>query len=419
MAARGWGGSVVTGIGVAAGAGAAQLGVGYGLGIIAWPTSAAGASETDWVASLAWATWIASTSAVAGAICADRLGPSALSTLEGRDRRGRVTTSLWRVVLALAAGIGALITVPLVGIPARAVDHPWTSATEILAGGYAVVGVILGLIVAIAALAARAVATNVMASVSWLWLLAIVAVVDGVAAGPGLNTAQLAVWKFTAAGPVVRNIHVWQALLTLGAALVIGALAALPAARRGDNPVGIAVSGAVGPVLVAAAYFLAAPDFALVQPRELSAYLVVPYAVIAGLAGSVTIAGLGPRLAPRPGPAPALTLASTPAMEATESPEQSPTPVPALSPATDETPNRTRGRKSTRGTSARPAAGSASTEPSGTDHEPPFGSDSNSDGDGDGEPERETAGSTAGTGAAGGSARGGGAWAKLRRGKSR
>lgn len=297
MAARGWGGSVATAIGVAAGAGAAQLGVGYGLGVIAWPTEAGGAGASAWVASLAWVAWIASTSAVAGAICADRLRPGAVSTLEGRrGARGAVTTSIWRVALAVAAAIGALITVPLVAVPARVVAHPDTSSPETIAGGYAVVGVVLGLIVAIAAVASRSISVNVVASTSWLWLLAIVAVIDGVAAGRGLGTAQLAVWQFTASGPVVRNVHVGQALLTLGAALVIGALAALPGARRGDSAVGVAVSGAIGPLLVAAAYFLAAPQLDEIPARELSPYLVIPYGVIAGLAGSVTVAGLGHRL---------------------------------------------------------------------------------------------------------------------------
>lgn len=294
MAGRGWGGSIATAVGVAAGAGAAQLGVGYGLGVIAWPPSTGGAGESAWVASLAWATWIAATSAVAGAICADRLSPAAQSTLD--QTKTALQTVLWRTALALASAIGALVTVPLVAVPARAVDHATSSSPQTIAGGYAVVGVVVGLIAAVGALASRAIAVNVVASVSWLWLLAIVAVIDGVAAGRGLASAQLAVWQFTSSGPEFRSIHIWQALLTLGAALLVGALAALPAARRGDGPVGVAISGAVGPLLVAAAYLLAAPRLDGIPPRELSAYLIVPYAVIAGLAGSVVVAALAPRM---------------------------------------------------------------------------------------------------------------------------
>jgi hypothetical protein len=300
MAARGWGGSIATAIGVAAGAGAAQLGVGYGLGVISWQPAGDASSTNAWVASLAWATWIASTSAVAGAICADRLSPAAASTVEGPGGApGPLATSLWRVALALSAAIGALVTVPLVAVPARIVVRPDTSSPQTIAGGYAVIGVILGLIVAIGALTSRAVATNVIASVSWLWLLAIVAVVDGVAGGRGVSAAQLGVWQFTSSGPVARNIHVWEALLTLGAAAVIGALAALPAARRGDSGVGIAMSGAIGPLLVAAAYFLAAPKLTGVEQHAMSPYLVAPYAVITGLISSAAVAGLAPRLQQR------------------------------------------------------------------------------------------------------------------------
>lgn len=297
MAGRSWGGSIATAVGVAAGLGAAQLGVGYGLGIIAWPRGTGGAGESAWVASLAWATWIAAISAAVGAICADRLGRAAVSTLESEQvARHVLATSLWRAALALAAAIGALVTVPLVAVPAREVEHATNSAPQTIAGGYAIIGIVLGLAMALGALAARAVAANLIASAAWLWLLAIVAVVDGVAAGRGLASAQLAVWQFTSSGPQVRDIWVWQAVLTLGAALVIGALAALPAARRGDSAVGVAISGAAGPLLVAAAYLLAAPRLGGIPAVELSAYLVVPYAVIAGLAGSVTIAALGNRI---------------------------------------------------------------------------------------------------------------------------
>lgn len=298
MAARGWGSTVATAIGLAAGAGAAQLGLGYGLGIIAWQPSAGTTGDSVWVASLAWATWIAATSAVIGVICADRLSvpPALRSSVDGPVTPGRVATGLWRIALSLAAAVGALITVPLVAVPARAAVRADTFTPQTTAAAYAVVGVLLGLVIAIGALASRAVAANVITTVSWLWLLALVAIIDGVAAGRGLATAQLGVWQFSAEGPWFRNIYLPGALLTFAAALLIGALAALPAARRGDNPVGVAISGAIGPLLVAAAYFLAAPGLDTVAPREVSAYWVAPYAVIAGLAGSVGIAALAPRL---------------------------------------------------------------------------------------------------------------------------
>jgi hypothetical protein len=303
----GWRTSIATAIGVAAGAGAAQLGLGYGLGIIAWLPASAGDSESAWVASLAWASWIAATSVAAGAICADRLassrGPD--STVEGAEASepGRVTTALWRLTIAVASAIGALITVALVAVPARTAVRADTFAPQLVAGGYAAIGVVIGLFVAYGALSARAVAANVIATVSWLWALAVATVIDGVIAGRGLATAQLGVWEFTNHGPWFRNLYVPGMLLSLAAALVFGILAAWPAARRGENRVGVAISGAVGPLLVAAAYFLAAPRMVGIRAEQLSAYLLAPYAVIAGLAGSVLISALGP---PSGAPVPAV-----------------------------------------------------------------------------------------------------------------
>lgn len=282
-------------VGGAAGAGAAQLGLGYGLGIIAWLPASNGASEAAWKASLAWATWIAATSTIAGAMLADRAGGAhAPSTLDTRAA-GPLALGLWRIALAVAAAVGALVTVALVAVPARAAVRVDTFSPQTIAAGYAVLGVVVGLLVAVAALTARAIAINLIATAGWLWLLAVVAVVDGVAAGRGLATAQLGVWHFTAGGGgYFRHLYLPGAALTLGAALAIGALGALPAARRGDNRVGVAVSGAMGPLLVAASYFLAAPGLVGPVAEQLSAYLVAPYAVIAGLAGSVLASALPP-----------------------------------------------------------------------------------------------------------------------------
>jgi hypothetical protein len=295
MAARGWGVSIATAVGVAAGASAAQVGLGYGLGIITWVPAATPDGEAAWVASLAWATWIAATSVIAGAICADRLAgsPGPESIVDG-DAPGSVAATLWRLALAMAAAIGGSLTVALVAIPARAAERADSFAPQTIAAGYATVGVIAGLVVAFGALTSAAVATNVIVTVSWLWLLAVLAVVHGVLVGRGLASAQLGVWDFTSDGPWLRNIYLPGMLLSLIAALVIGVLAAWPAARREDNRVGVSVSGAVGPLLVAAAYFLATPRLVGARAEQFSAYLIAPYAVIAGLAGSVLVSALGP-----------------------------------------------------------------------------------------------------------------------------
>jgi hypothetical protein len=301
MATRGWGGSIALAVGVSAGTAAAQLGMGYGLGILAWTPATDPAGERAWLASLAWTTWIAATSTVVGAVVADRLSagdpgaapPRRRSRPDGGVPAGPVATTAWRLVIALTAALGGLLTVALVAVPARAAHRPDTYAPQMIAGGYAIVGVAVGVLVAIAALSSRAIATNVMVTSGYLWLLAIASVTFELATRRDLSTAQLAVWRFGPGHFLRQTFSLPGAALMLGAALVIGVLAAWPAIRRGDNLVGVAVSGTFGPVLVAAAYFLAAPKLVGVQPDEqLSAYLLAPYALVAGLAGSGLFAAL-------------------------------------------------------------------------------------------------------------------------------
>lgn len=311
MAVRGWGGSVATAIGVAAGVGAAQLGLGYGLGIVAWLPAADGASEAAWVASLTWASWIAATSTIAGAIVAQRLGDAETRYADAR-RAGRapqespaggsttpsVTGTLWRIALAVAAAVGGLVTVALVAVPARAATRADTFSPQTIAAGYAVIGVMIGLIIAVWALHSPAVERNILATICWLWLVALIAVMTGVAAGRGLGTAQLGVWQISTESDRFwfRDYFYWPgAALALGSALLIGALAARTAARLPHARVGAAVSGIVGPLLVAVAYFLAAPRLIGIQAEQMSAHLMAPYAVIAGLAGSALVAGLAQR----------------------------------------------------------------------------------------------------------------------------
>ncbi|MFV2112253.1 hypothetical protein ACFHW0_07915 [Micromonospora sp. LOL_025] len=306
MARRGWGGSIATAVGVAAGAGAAQLGFGYGLGIINWAPADATAGATAWVAGLIWATWIAATSTVFGAVCAQRLRDRAQAPdTDPADPApaGPGGGALGSVALAVAAGVGALITVLLVAVPAReAVTVADTGSPRNVAAAYAAVGVLVGVLTAVWALRSRAVANNVIATVGWLWLLAVIAVVDGVLAGRGLTSAQLGIWQL---GPDdarywIRDYFYWPgALLSLGSALVIGALAARRDARDPDHRVGATASGAAGPLLVATAYFLAVPRLTAISPEQVSAHLIAPYAVIIGVGGAVLVTALAQRTARR------------------------------------------------------------------------------------------------------------------------
>ncbi|MGC4768835.1 hypothetical protein ACLQ25_07610 [Micromonospora sp. DT44] len=337
MARRGWGVSIATAVGVAAGAGAAQLGFGYGLGVITWTPTEAGSNGTAWADGLAWATWLAASSTVLGAVCAQRLHQRAAPTPttgappaneadlpqspaltpgqptrpEGADvaqdrpvidRAEPVPVEhpglFRRLSLALGAGLGGLVTVLLVAVPARVAAGADTGAPQRVAALHAALGILIGVLVALWALRSRTVAVNITATAAWLWLLAVVSVIDGVRVGRGLTGAQLGTWQLDPDHGrywIGGQIYWPGALLALVPALLIGALAARGAARPGGHRVGAAASGAAGPLLVALAYLTTVPRWAAPGPAQFSTQLIAPYAVIAGVGGSILVARLAER----------------------------------------------------------------------------------------------------------------------------
>ncbi|MBB2944838.1 hypothetical protein FB565_004571 [Actinoplanes lutulentus] len=282
MAEKGWTSQAATAAGIAAGTGAAQLGLGYGLGVLVWPATAAEA-ENIWLGSLGWATWITASATVLGAVTASRLRP---------DRPGR-WLGLWRFALATASALGALVSVALVALPARSAVRLDDLSPQLMAGGYALAGLLAGLVVAFWAVSSGPVAANLIGTAAGLWALAIAGVVAELVTGRDFAT-YLTSWQFAEAASPVRygGIYWPSALLTLAAAFVIGLIAAWPAARRGSTGLGTAISGAVGPLLVAFSFLILAPQLTQATGPLQSAYLIAPYAVLAGLAGSALTAAL-------------------------------------------------------------------------------------------------------------------------------
>lgn len=278
-------------VGVGAAVGAAQLGLGYGLNVIRFADAGGQFTTGIWVASLTWATWIAATSTIVGAVVADRLGtrpgPDPGPGPDGAPRPDRLTTLLWRLVLATGAALGAATTIALIAVPARAAELDGVASPQTVAAGYAALGVVASLLIAVGALAARAVTANLLATAAWLWLLAVLAVADQVLSGASAARVPLGFWEFSPDGLWFRSLLLPDAGLAVTAALVIGLLAALPAARRGDHPVGVVISGTTGPLMLALAYLLTQPDLVGAAAIDLSRQLVVPYLVLAGLLGSV------------------------------------------------------------------------------------------------------------------------------------
>jgi hypothetical protein len=273
---------VAAAAGAAAGTGAAQLGLGYGLGVVTWPVTPT-PDDSMWLGSLGWATWIAASATVFGAVIAARL-------------RGGPTprpAGPWRLALAASAAVGALLTVALIALPARSAVRWDTFSPQAIAGGYAVIGILLGVVIAYWAVVSRPVAANLMATAAWLWTLAAAAIVVDLT-GHGASATYLSSWQFAElGGPAAYGAIDWpSALLTVLTAFIIGVIAVWPAVRRGDIGLGAASSGAVGPVLVAAAFLVLAPQLSDAMGQLQSAYLIAPYAVLAGMAGSASTVSL-------------------------------------------------------------------------------------------------------------------------------
>jgi hypothetical protein len=283
MADKGWTSQAATAAGIAAGAGAAQLGLGYGLGVITWPVTAT-ESDSVWLGSLGWATWITASATVLGAVIAGRLR-------SGHPGRWR---ALWRFALAVSSALGALVSVALVALPAREAVRDDTLSPQVVAGGYALAGLLAGLVIAFWAVSSGPVAANLIGTAIWLWTLAIAGVVTELAGG-GESATYLTSWQFAeSVSPVHYGGIYWpSALLTLGAAFAIGLVAAGPAVARGEFGLGTAISGAVGPLLVAFSFLTLAPQLTAAMGPLQSAYLIAPYAVLAGIGGSALAVGIG------------------------------------------------------------------------------------------------------------------------------
>lgn len=285
MAKKGWTAQVLVAAAVAAGAGAAQVGLGYGLRVIVWPASAGG--DATWLASLGWALWIGAGSTVFGVVAASRWGGSGQTRLS--------SGGLQRTALVVAAAMGSLLNVALIAVPVHAVAGTSAFSTPLTAAGYTVAGVLIGMLIAGWAVTSRPVAANVMLTAGWLWALAAVTTGHRLIQQLPVTGTHLGGWPLT--GPQLRygTVGVPGALLTLAAALIIGVLAVWPAVRRGDRGSGAASSGAAGPLLVAVTYLLLAPQLSDVLGELSSAYLIAPYAVLAGFAGSALAVALARR----------------------------------------------------------------------------------------------------------------------------
>ena len=271
-----------TTLGIAALTAAGQLGVAYGLGVVRFPrTFPAGGL---WATQLTWVAWIAALAVLAGA---------AAGAWKARRMRGApgAPTSLelgHRMLVALLAGAGAGLTIGLTALPARAAEIPGANPAPALEAALAAsLGVVAGILAAVAALSLRVVAVSIIALVAVVWLVALVAVAPSLAPGAELPLVRLGVLDLPVFGAGARSTIAVLSPPVL--ALLVGVAVAAAARSRGLPVLHTILSGTAGPALLAVAYLIAAPgaDDRSVQAPAFGGALV---ALAAGLLASVMVA---------------------------------------------------------------------------------------------------------------------------------
>ncbi|GLZ81285.1 hypothetical protein Afil01_60920 [Actinorhabdospora filicis] len=268
MARYAWGRTLLTAFGTAAVIGLAQLGAAYGLTIVDWRQDTAGL----WSANMAWTTWLAAISAIAGALAGARTGESIAT----------------RIAAVLAAGVGASVIGPLMALPAREPGAHGLPGTPFLAVG---IGVATGMALALIAMAARPVAWSLMASTGLVWLLALLSAFAPIG-DRSVPSGQLGVWGTWAGvtGALGKRGLALAPPLIIGS-LLIGVIVAWIASAGGRGHRVAAASGVAGPLLVTVAYMVAGPGTGSTVD-SMSAFLIGPYAALAGLIGSLTVSAL-------------------------------------------------------------------------------------------------------------------------------
>jgi hypothetical protein len=320
-----WGRAVLTALVVGALVGAGQLGVAYGLGIVRLARTFDATAGNQWNAQLAWVSWLALLAAVAGAIAGERV--------VRRDEQFLGAGA--RIVLALCGGGGAVIVVPLSMQPARIANLAQSGDPALVVGLAAGLGVVAGVLVAVAALSLRALAWNVAAVSAVVWLAGLAAIGPYLAPDAPLPSIRLGVpqWTVQAEPNQFVDLLGMPVLAWLTAVLVA-------AATRAQRAPGLAsaISGMAGAAPLALAYLIAGPGTTGETADQMAPYLGALIAVPAGLLGSLLVivvprrdrkpatarAGAGRGMPtpveptniippiPRPGPRPAAGVASVP-----------------------------------------------------------------------------------------------------------
>ncbi|MEV4414177.1 hypothetical protein [Catellatospora sp. NPDC049609] len=289
---RFWGKLLAASFGMAALVGAAQFGVVYGLNALRLDREFSSGADNEWNLQLTWVAWFAALAVLAGATYAASLAVQQT----GRSRVGAGVRAVGGVGAALGA---AAATVPLTLQPARIARVNASFDPELTAAIAVGAGVVAGLLVTLLVVARKPLSTNLWVCTAGVWLLAAASFLDSAQFGRNRDALaeyydpmRLGVLDLSSLEPIPRATFSMP-VLALVAALACG----LAARHRGRSRLWIALSGAVGPLLVAMAYVIGGPGISRALTDQADAYLGAMIAVVVGLVVSSVIA-LAPR---RPG----------------------------------------------------------------------------------------------------------------------
>ncbi len=253
---------------------AAQLGVGHGLGVIGW-SDGLGVVGNGWSRLLTWVGFVFAV-AVLGGVAAFR---HIIRTLGARVSA--------RVGGAAVAAVGAGLAFPLVWLPVRAARPSVATNPEMTIAVTAGVGIAVGVVLALWALASTVIARAVLAGVVWGWLVALVSVAVMASRQRELSSPRLGMLDVTDIPGGPRWLLGPNQMIIISAAVAAGI--AWYGRRSGAGRLLTALSGLACPALIASAYVLAGPGFRD-QNDQLEAYFAALAATLAGLLVSVLFA---------------------------------------------------------------------------------------------------------------------------------
>ncbi len=282
--ARRWARVLSTAAGTAAVAGAGQLGIAYGLGMVHLSTGIPAAGM--WETQLTWVAWIAALAVLAGAAggtwMARRGEAGARPGARGSLELGQ------RIVVSMAAAVGAGTVIFLTALPARTIDLSG-SDPALEAALAALLGVVVGILAAVTTMSLRVAAVSVVTIVTVVWLIALASVTPTL--GPEAQPALVrpGVLDLPAFGDGARSTVARLSAPLL--VLLIGTALAAAARSRGLSKLHTIAAGVAGPALLACAYLIAPPagdDRAVQGPAFGGALIALGIAVLAAVMLAMT-----------------------------------------------------------------------------------------------------------------------------------